>query len=159
KREILSLENVNEVSYQRGIVNSLNENIKKISIVIAVFVALLMFISIVLIGNTVRLNVYAHRFSIHTMKLVGATKRFIRRPFIVQAVIQGLIASLLAIAMLLGLMYYLRSEIIQLFKVFPLELLLEVIAIVVATGVLLCTLTSARIVNKLTKLKKEELYY
>lgn len=159
RRELLSNDIVSEVSYQRGVIDSLNSNIRKISIVIAVFIALLLFISIVLISGTVRLNVYAHRFSIHTMKLVGATNGFIRKPFLAQALVQGLISSLLALLMLIGIMYYLRSEIVQLFQVFPLDLVLEVIAIVVATGVLICLLTSSGVVNRLVKLKKEELYY
>ena len=93
---------VDEVVYQRSLVDALNANLSKISLVLAVFIGLLLFISFVLINNTVRLNVYARRFTIHTMRLVGATRAFIRRPFIVQAVFQGIFAAIMAIIMLLA---------------------------------------------------------
>ena len=75
---------VDEVVYQQSLVEALNANLSKISSVLAVFIALLLFISFVLINNTVRLSVFDRRFTIHTMKMVGATRSFIRAPFLVQ---------------------------------------------------------------------------
>ena len=79
--------------YQQSLVDKLNTNLRKISMVLGVFIVLLLFISFVLINNTVRLNVFSRRFTIHTMRLVGATKSFIRAPFLVQAVFQGLFSA------------------------------------------------------------------
>ena len=87
--EIAKSSLVDEVVYQQSLVDALNANLGRISVVIAVFIGLLLFISFVLINNTVRLNVFARRFTIHTMKLVGATKSFIRAPFLVQSAFQG----------------------------------------------------------------------
>ena len=87
---------VDEVNYQRSLVDALNANLSRISLILAFFIALLLFISYVLINNTVRLNVYARRFTIHTMKLVGATRSFIRAPFLVQAAFQGIFSAFLA---------------------------------------------------------------
>ena len=150
---------VEEVVYQTSLVDALNANLSKISLILAVFIGLMLFISFVLINNTVRLNVFARRFTIHTMKLVGATRSFIRAPFLVQAVFQGLFSAFIAIIVLVGLLYFVRSEFVQLFEIFRLELLLLVIGIVIVSGVVICMLSTWFVVNKLVSLKKDELYY
>ena len=149
---------VDEVVYQQSLVEKLNTNLKKISVVLGVFIALLLFISFVLINNTVRLNVFSRRFTIHTMKLVGATKAFIRAPFMVQAVFQGLFSALLATVMLVGILFFVRSEFAQLFEVFRLDLLLVVIGVVIVSGIVICTVSTALVVGHLVSLSKDELY-
>ena len=149
---------VDEVVYQQSLVEKLNTNLKKISVVLGVFIVLLLFISFVLINNTVRLNVFSRRFTIHTMKLVGATKAFIRAPFMVQAVFQGLFSALLATVMLVGILFFVRSEFAQLFEVFRLDLLLVVIGVVIVSGIVICTVSTALVVGRLVSLSKDELY-
>jgi len=107
----------------------------------------------------VRLNVFSKRFTIHTMKLVGATKSFIRGPFLVQSVFQGLFSALVAIVLLLGLMFFIRSEFAQLFEIFTRDLLLIVIGIVVVSGIVICFVSTWFVVGKLVSLSKDELYY
>ena len=158
KKKILSSPLVDEVVYQQSLVDKLNTNLRKISAVLGVFIVLLLFISFVLINNTVRLNVFSRRFTIHTMKLVGATKSFIRAPFLVQAVFQGLFSALLAILMLVGILFFVRSEFVQLFEVFRLDLLLIVIGVVMMAGVVICTVSTAVVVGHLVSLSKDELY-
>lgn len=150
---------VDEVVYQSSLVDALNANLSKISAILGVFIALLLFISFVLINNTVRLNVYARRFTIHTMKLVGATRSFIRAPFLVQAAFQGVFSAFIAIIALVIMMYFMRSEFQQLFEIFRLDLLLTVIGIVIASGLAICLVSTWMVVNKLVSLKKDELYY
>ena len=150
---------VDEVVYQSSLVDALNANLSRISAFLGVFIALLLFISFVLINNTVRLNVYARRFTIHTMKLVGATRAFIRAPFLVQAAFQGVFAAFIAIIALVIMMYFMRSEFQQLFEIFRLDLLLAVIGIVLASGLAICLVSTWMVVNKLVSLKKDELYY
>lgn len=150
---------VEEVVYQRTLMEALNANLSKISLVLSVFIALLLFISFVLINNTVRLNVFARRFTIHTMKLVGATKSFIRAPFLVQSLFQGVFAAVISILGLVGGLYLLRNEFEQLFDVFKMELLLVVLGIVLVSGMLICFLSTWMVVNKLLSLNKDELYY
>ena len=150
---------VDEVVYQTSLVDALNANLNRISMVLAVFIGLLLFISFVLINNTVRLNVYARRFTIHTMKLVGATRSFIRAPFLVQAAFQGVFAAFIAIIALVIMMYFMRSEFEQLFEIFRLDLLLTVMGIVLLSGLAICLTSTWFVVNKLVSLKKDELYY
>ena len=99
---------VEEVVYQTSLVEALNANLQKIGLVLGVLILLLLFISFVLIGNMVRLNVFSRRFTIHTMQLVGATRGFIRAPFIGQSALQGLFAALVAILLLVGGLFILR---------------------------------------------------
>lgn len=150
---------VDEVVYQRSLVDALNANLSRISVVLAVFIALLLFISFVLINNTVRLNVFSKRFTIHTMKLVGATRSFIRAPFLVQSVFQGIFAAFIAIIVLVAMLFVVRNEFAQLFEVFRLELLLVVMGIVLVSGVVICFVSTYFVVGKLVGLSKDDLYY
>lgn len=159
KTEISRSPLVDEVVYQPSLVEALNANLSKISLVLGVFIILLLFVSFVLINNTIRLNVYARRFTIHTMKLVGATRAFIRAPFMVQAVFQGIFSAMIAILGLIGLLYFIRNEVAQLFRIFSLDLLLVVMCIVLAAGVLICMSSTYFVVNKLVSLNKDDLYY
>lgn len=159
RAEISESSLVDEVVYQRSLVDALNANLSRISFILGIFIALLLFISFVLINNTVRLNVFARRFTIHTMKLVGATRSFIRAPFLVQSAFQGLFSAFIAIIILVGLMFIMRSEFSQLFEIFRMDLLLIVIGIVIASGLVICLVSTYFVVNKLISLRKDELYY
>ena len=159
RAEIAESPLVEEVVYQRSLVDALNANLSRISMVLGVFIALLLFISFVLINNTVRLSVFARRFTIHTMKLVGATRSFIRAPFLLQSAFQGVFAAFLAIIVLLGLMFLMRSSFAQLFEIFRMELLLLVMGIVLVSGLAICLISTYFVVNKLISLHKDELYY
>ena len=159
RKEISSSPLVDEVVYQRSLVDALNANLSRISIVIGVFIMLLLFISFVLINNTVRLNVYARRFTVHTMRLVGATKAFIRGPFLVQSVFQGLFSAFISIIVLVAILFVIRREFMQLFSIFRLESLLVVMGMVIVSGVLICFVSTWLVVGKLVSLKKDELYY
>lgn len=150
---------VDEVEYQQTLVQTLNENLARISLVLGVFILLMLFISFVLINNTVRINVFSRRFTIHTMQLVGATRRFIRRPFMKGALMQGLVSSFLALAVLAGVLALLRNTFGQLFSVFDLRSLLIVAGAVVVCGVLICLISTYFVVNKLVALGKDQLYY
>lgn len=159
KNEISASPLVDEVVYQSSLVDALNANLSKISFVLGIFIALLLFISFVLINNTVRLSVYSRRFTIHTMKLVGATRSFIRAPFLVQAAFQGTFAAFVAIIALTVMMYFMRSGFEQLFEIFRVDLLLTVFGIVLFSGLAICLVSTWFVVNKLVSLKKDELYY
>jgi len=150
---------VDEVVYQKSLVDALNTNLSRISLVIGVLVVLLLFISFVLINNTVRLSVYERRFNIHTMKMVGATKGFIRGPFLVRSAFLGIFSAILAIILLVALLYFVRSEFSQLFDVFTLRTLLEVMGIVLVSGVVICVVSTYFVVGRLVSLSKDELYF
>jgi cell division transport system permease protein len=159
KARILESQFVEEVVYQRSLIEALNANLRKISMVLSVFISLLLSISFVLINNTVRLNVFAKRFTIHAMKLVGATRAFIRAPFLVKSLFQGIFAAIISIAVLIGGLYFIRNEFEQLFEVFRMELLLVVLGIVLASGMIICLLSTLMVLNKLLSLDKDDLYY
>ena len=150
---------VDEVVYQQSLVDALNANLSRISLVMAVFIGLLLFISFVLINNTVRLNVFARRFTIHTMKLVGATKSFIRAPFLVQSAFQGVFSAMIANVVLVAVLFVMRNEFEQLFRIFRMDLLLVVMGIVLVCGLIICLASTWFVVNRLVGLKKDELYY
>ncbi|MBO5877726.1 MAG: ABC transporter permease [Bacteroidales bacterium] len=159
KAEISRSPLVAEVNYQGSLVDALNANLSKISLILAFFIGLMLFISYVLINNTVRLNVYARRFTIHTMQLVGATRSFIRTPFLIQSAFQGIFSAFIAIMALIAILFFLRNGFEQLFEIFRLDLLLLVMGIVVASGLVICVTSTYFVVNKLVSLKKAELYY
>jgi cell division transport system permease protein len=150
---------VEEVVYQQSLVEKLNANLRKISLVLGIAIAILLFISFVLINNVMRLTVYERRFTVHTMRLVGATKSFIRGPFLAKSALMGLFSAFLAIIMLLGILFFVRNEFPQLFDIFRLDLLLLVIGIVIVSGLVICVVSTYFVVGKLVSLSNDELYY
>ncbi len=149
---------VEEVVYQTSLVDALNANLQKISLGLAVLVALLLFISFVLIANTIRLELFSRRFSIHTMHLVGATKGYIRAPFVGRAALQGLFAALLAIILLVGGLFVLKDEFAQLFQIFQLESLLFTMGVMVVAGVGLCAVSTFFVVGRMVGYNRDKLY-
>lgn len=159
KKRLSDIPQVDEVVFQESLVDLLNANVERIGVVMAVFIALLLFISFVLINNTVRLNVYSKRFTIHTMRLVGATKGFITRPFVGQAFFQGIISGSIAALGLLGVIYTIRTEFNQLYMIFDLQTLAYLVGVVILIGVLLCMICTSMVVRRLISLTNDELYY
>ena len=149
---------VDEVVYQTSLVEALNANLQKIGLVLGVLILLLLFISFVLIGNMVRLNVFSRRFTIHTMQLVGATRGFIRAPFIGQPALQGLFAALVVILLLVGGLFIFRKEFVQLFEIFRLDTLLATMGIVIVSGVLICVVSTWIVVGRLVRFDRDQLY-
>ena len=159
RRTLSASDKVEEVEYQQSLVEALNANLAKISLVLGVFILLMLFISFVLINNTVRLGVFSRRFTVHTMQLVGATRRFIRKPFMNGALLQGLVSSVLALVALAGVLALLRRSFPQMFAVIELRSLLIVAGTVIVCGVAICLLSTYLVVNKLVSLDKDRLYY
>ncbi len=150
---------IEEVAYQESLVQMLNNNMERIAYFFMIFIGLLMFVSFVLINNTVRLNVYSKRFSIYTMRLVGAKRSFIRGPFLVKALFQGMFSGLLAALALVGILYLVRNEFEQMFTVFNMELIAAVLVGLVLLGALICLVCTFFVVNKLVSLNNDDLYY
>ena len=149
---------VDEVVYQTSLVDALNQNLGKISLGLAALVAVLLFISFVLMANTVRLDLFSRRFSIHTMQLVGATRAFIRAPFVGRAALQGLFAALIAIMLLVGGLFFLKGEFAQMFSLFSLNSLLEVMGIMLVCGVGICCISTYFMVNRLVGYNRDLIY-
>ncbi len=149
---------VEEVTYQTSLVDALNANMRKISLALAVLVGLLLFISFVLIANTVRLELFSRRFSIYTMHLVGATKAYIRAPFVGRAALQGLFSSLIGILFLVGMLFILKDEFAQMFSIFTLDTLLITMGVMVVSGVTICALSTVFVVSRLVSYNRDQLY-
>lgn len=156
--ELQKMDMVREVVLQADMIDAVNANISTIALALSVVALALLFISFVLINNTVRLTVYARRFIIHTMKLVGATASFIRRPIIIDNIIQGLIAALLADLFLWLLWSYVSSldTMIQALLT-PAEMMWILLSLPVG-GILICFIASFWAANKYISLSYDEMF-
>jgi cell division transport system permease protein len=150
---------VNEVYFQESFLHLLNENVRKVSFFLVVFSALLLFISLTLINNTIRLSVYSKRFLINTMQLVGATRRFIRKPFLIRSMIHGIIAGLVAILLLMGILYLVEEEFYLLFTLQDIGLLLYLFGGIIVMGILINFVSTFFSVNKYLGISEDKLYY
>ena len=159
KKKIMSHEAVEEVVYQESLVEALNANLKKISAAVALVIAVLLVISFALISNTVRLNIYARRFTIHTMSLVGAKRSFIARPFVIQGAIQGAVSGLVAAGVLMALLSYVNASSPLVASVSDKSLTASVLSGTVLLGVLICILSTIRVVSRVAYISKDNLYY
>ncbi|MBR5100110.1 MAG: permease-like cell division protein FtsX [Bacteroidales bacterium] len=159
KTDLLADKHVEEVVYQASLVDALNANLRRISLVLGVVIVLLLVISFALINNTVRLNIYARRFTIHTMSLVGAKRSFIARPFLWQAVIQGAIAGLIAAGLLYGGIRWLGRDSDLLALLLDMRLVWAVLAGTVLLGILICVVSTLLVVRRVAYFTKDDLYY
>lgn len=150
---------IKEVIYQKNLIQAVNENVKRITLILLGFVTVLLLISFALINNTIRLTIYSKRFLINTMKLVGANWSFIRRPFIWRSVMNGIIAAFLAIGMISGLIYYIQDEMHDIISFDNLYNLLIIYGIILVLGILITQISAFFAVNKYLRLKPGELYY
>ncbi|QUB47550.1 permease-like cell division protein FtsX [Prevotella sp. oral taxon 475] len=157
-KELKAYPKVSEITYQQDLIESVNNTLGKVSLVLLVLAGLLTFVSFSLINNTVRLSIYARRFSIHTMKLVGASWGFIRRPFVMQAVGIGVVAALLAIGILGSCIYALSRYEEGLFNVVTWDVLAVTGGSILLFGVLITALCAGISVNKFLRMKAGELY-
>ena len=156
--EIQENKMVREVTYQQTEVDKMNENFKMVAIVIVLFCVLLFFIAVALINSTIRVTMYSKRFLIKSMQLVGATKSFIRRPFIATGFLQGLYAGLIACMLLSGLIYLIHLKLPDLAKMQDLQALGILFSGVIVTGILLSLVSTFFAVNRFLRMKVEELY-
>lgn len=157
-KELKNHPKVNEITYQKDLVDAVNRSIAKISLVLLILAVLLTIVSFSLINNTVRLGIYARRFSIHTMKLVGASWGFIRRPFIRQSLWVGIVAAVFAILVLGGLIYVLYYYEPEILTVLTWEVAAITAGVVLLFGIIITTLCAYISVNKFLKMTAGELY-
>ena len=157
-RELQKNPKITDVAYQVDLMDSVNRNLTKVNLVLLALAVLLTFVSFSLINNTVRLSVYSRRFIIHTMKLVGASWGFIRKPFMKQALLVGVIAALIAIAVLGGCvyaLYYYEPNIISIIT--WRELTITAVAVLLF-GIIITAACSYISVNKFLRMSAGELY-
>ena len=151
--------NIQDVLYQKDLIDAVNENIRNISLVLLALAVMLTFISFALINNTIRLAIYSKRFLIHTMKLVGASWGFIRRPFLKRNIWSGVLAAFIADTILMGAAYWLVSYEPELIRVITPEVMLLVSCAVLVFGVVITFLCAYLSINKYLRMKASTLYY
>ena len=157
-KELKKDKRVSDLAYMEDLMDKVNVNLSRVSIVLLVLALLLTFVSFSLISNTVRLSVYANRFVIHTMKLVGASWGFIRKPFLKQAVNVGVIAAIIAVVVLGVCVYGLYLTQPGVLEIVTWEVLVLTAAAVFLFGIIITALCAFLAVNKFLKMKAQELY-
>ncbi len=157
-KELRNTPKVTDVTYQEDLMDKVNGNLQKLSIILLVLAGLLTFISYSLISNSVRLGIYARRFTINTMKLVGASWGFIRRPFMRKAMLVGLLAALVACLVLGGATYALYIYEPGVETIITWQVLTIVGVSVFLFGIIITTLCAYISVNHFLKLTAGELY-
>ena len=149
---------VHEVFYQKDLVEKINENVRKMSIFLLSFCILLFIISFTLINNTIRLTVYSKRFLIRTMKLVGATNKFIKGPFLSDSIYNGIYSSLVAICMLLTVFQLLQSDMPDFLNIQDFKSMGIIFACIFVAGILFTWLSTFFALRKYLRIKESEIY-
>ena len=158
KEELTKNDLIPEVFYQKDLVEKINENVRKMSIFLLAFCFLLFIISFTLINNTIRLSVYSKRFLIRTMKLVGATNKFIKGPFLSDSIYNGMYSSLVAICMLLTVFQLLQSDMPDFLNIQDLKSMCIIFASIFVAGILFTWRSTFFAVRKYLRIKESEIY-
>lgn len=159
KRDLLENDFIDKVVYDKPLIALLNDNIKKLSFWILIICGIFTFIAVLLINSSIRLSVYSKRFIIKTMQMVGATKGFIRRPFIWKSIKLGIIGSILSLLGMAVLLYYLNESFPDL-NLLKDELLVALVFIgIFVLGILITWISTFFATQRFLNLKTDELYY
>jgi len=149
---------VKEVYYQETLIENIEQNVRIAGAVILVLAVIFLLIAIAFINSTIRLSLYSKRFLIKTMQLIGATWWFIRKPFILRAVLNGFLGAIFAALLLAGSMYIVKRQFpfINLFQTYEFYAILFGLMMIV--GILIAGITSFFSVNKYLRMRLEDLY-
>ncbi len=149
---------IKEVFYQADLVDAVNTNMKKISFYLLGFSVLLLIIAMALINNTIRLSIYSKRFLIKTMQLVGARHSFIRRPFVMQGIGNGIVAAFIAIGLIVTFLYYLQQQFPELIDFKNIELYGALFLVVIILGIIISWISTNLAVRKYLRIESGDLY-
>lgn len=158
KNELEAINGVFEVTYIENLVDSINQNLTKVSIVLVAFSIILMITVIILINNTIKLALFSQRFLIRSMQLVGAKLSFIKKPFLFRAAFHGLIGGILASGVLYLLLHYGNQKIEDLNKLQKTEEILSLFAILLIIGAFVGFFSTMRAMNRYLNMSLDELY-
>jgi len=158
KTELLKNPVIKDVKYQKSLVDQMNENITTISLVILVFAGIFVVLSVALINNTIRLAIYSQRFLIKSMQLVGATKGFIRKPFLLYGIWHGILGALIAVLILVGTLSLAYKEIPDLVILRNYTEFGLIFIVIIGLGIFISGFSTFLAVNKFLRLKIYNLY-
>lgn len=150
---------ITNITYQKEMIELLNNNVNKLSLILSLIALVMLFISIVLINNTIRLSIYSKRFIINTMQLVGAKNSFIRRPFVKRSLINSFIATFLALLMLGGSIYLVQTQIGTTINLYQLEIIIPVVVIIFFISLIINYIATVVAVNRYLRMRTEQLYF
>jgi cell division transport system permease protein len=159
EKEFRARKEVKDVIYQKELMDAINSNLRHAGIVLLALFAMLALISWSLIGNLVRLSIYSKRFLLHTMKLVGATWGFIRRPFIASNLWIGFFSGILANCILAAALYFLQQNEPSIMAMLPMQQLAMVAGVVILFGMTICALCAFLSVNRFLRMRSNDLYF
>ena len=159
EKELIKNKAVHEISYDKSLINLLTKNIKRISLWVLIFSSIFALIAMLLINNSIRLSVYSKRFTIKTMQLVGATKRFIRKPFVWSSIKLGVAGALVALVALAIAVYYLNSNFPEFGFLENTELLGVLFGSIFLLGILITWLSAFFATQRFLNLRTDQLYY
>ena len=159
EQKLKKFPSIQQVFYQKDVISMVNDNIKKVTVILLGLAAVLLLISFALINNTVRLSIYSNRFLINTMKLVGADRWFIRRPYIAKSVLNGIIAAGIALMLLALVIYYLQYNYGIQLQVISVQTGLVTALVVIVSGVLLTAISSFFAVNRYLRMRTDDMYF
>jgi len=158
EKYILEYPFVKEVWYEDSLLFLINENVRKISIFLLIISSFLFLIAVTIINNTIRLAIYSKRFLIRTMQLVGATRAFIRKPFLIRSIYHGVLAALTAMLLLMGLLYLVEKEFLMQFSFESTKLLAVLGVFLIIAGILINLVSTFLSVNRYLGISEDKLY-
>ena len=150
---------ITNITYQKEMIELLNNNINKLSLILSLIALVMLFISIVLINNTIRLSIYSKRFIINTMQLVGAKNSFIRRPFLKRSLLNSFIATLLALLLLGGSIYLVQIQLGTAVNLYHAEIVVPVVIIIFIISIIINCIATIAAVNRYLRMRTEQLYF
>lgn len=157
-KELKSFPAVKTVDYRKTLITAVNDNARRIGLVLLGFSILLLIIVVALINNTIRLAIYSKRFLIKTMQLVGATGGFIRRPFVARGVLNGFISGIIALLLLSGVLYSIKNNLPEFFDLENFNVYIILFAIVIVLGILISWISTSLAVRKFLRMQSGDLY-
>jgi cell division transport system permease protein len=156
--ELLEKKIVQEIYYMRALISLVNKNIRKVSFILGGLAIMIFMISLTLIDSTIKLTMYSQRFLIRSMQLVGATRWFIIKPYLLQGISNGATSGLVALLALIGLLYYIQYKANNLILKEDLPYFIVIFVSVLLIGILISLISTYFAVNKYLRMKLDDLY-
>lgn len=157
-QDLENLDGVYEVSYVENLIQDIHQNVATISFFLSLFGLFVLITVIILIDNTIKIALFSQRFLIRSMQLVGATNAFIRKPFLVRALVQGLVGGILASLTLILFLNYMQSLITELTLLYDFKGMVILISMLISAGAIIAVLSALRSVQKYLHTSLDSLY-